>query len=237
MGDFIGAILAPVLAAIGSLIAAILTPLFELVAIILGAILHFILALVANLLGASFLMLHATGIKRFAYGLMALTSLHLLLGLFLPITNTAPTLMLSWFFSGPVLLASLGLLVVSALLPAAVTFTQPEAEKPAPQARPKAPPEVPMSQLQTSSISAAKELVTQGMAVVFGLVVLFGVLSLTSAQTERKSLRARLCDSALQKYEDSVSPSWRARAQKALDFGEEKLGDRLISKYPCPKSD
>lgn len=96
MGDLIGAILAPLFAAIGSLIAAILAPVFELLAVIIGAILHFILALVANLLGASWLALHHKGFKRFGYGLMALTSAHLLAGIALPIFSIGAATLLSW---------------------------------------------------------------------------------------------------------------------------------------------
>ncbi len=129
MGDLIGAILAPLFAAIGSLIAAILAPVFELLAVIIGAILHFILALVANLLGASWLALHHKGFKRFGYGLMALTSAHLLAGIALPIFSIGAATLLSWAFSPLMMLISLVLLLLSAILVLATQEASPEHEK------------------------------------------------------------------------------------------------------------
>lgn len=244
MGDLIGAILAPLFAAIGSLIAAILAPVFELLAVIIGAILHFILALVANLLGASWLALHHKGFKRFGYGLMALTSAHLLAGIALPIFSIGAATLLSWAFSPLMMLISLVLLLLSAILVLATQEASPEHEKrkaksapPQPQSAPVAASPVQTAPLQSSSIHAARELVTHGMIILFGLALMLGILSFGAAQTERKSLRDRLCDSALAKYEETVSETWRSRAKKALAFGEEHLGDRLRSKYPCPSRD
>ena len=251
MGDLIGAILAPLFAAIGSLIAAILAPVFELLAVIIGAILHFILALVANLLGASWLALHHKGFKRFGYGLMALTSAHLLAGIALPIFSIGAATLLSWAFSPLMMLISLVLLLLSAILVLATQEASPEHEKrkeksapPQPQSAPVAASPVQTAAFQSSSIHAARELVTHGMIILFGLALMLGILSFMlgilsfgAAQTERKSLRDRLCDSALAKYEETVSETWQSRAKKALAFGEEHLGDRLRSKYPCPSRD
>jgi len=244
MGDLIGAILAPLFAAIGSLIAAILAPVFELLAVIIGAILHFILALVANLLGASWLALHHKGFKRFGYGLMALTSAHLLAGIALPIFSIGAATLLSWAFSPLMILISLVLLLLSAILVLAPQEASPKHEKrkaksapPQPQSAPVAASPVQTAAFQSSSIHAARELVTHGMIILFGLALMLGILSFGAAQTERKSLRDRLCDSALAKYEETVSETWQSRAKKALAFGEEHLGDRLRSKYPCPSRD
>lgn len=228
MFDFLGAIFAPIIEAIANFFIAILTPIltpvFELIAIILGAILHFILALVANLLGASWMAAHTKGLKRAAYVLMALTSAHLIAGIVLPVLNIGAATLLSWMFSAGAMLLSVALLVFSGILLLAADYntsapTTPDADKPAQPAAQK-----------TASIRAAKELISHGMAIVVGVILIVGVISVSTAQTERKSLRERLCDSAAAK----VDQKWKDRGKKALDLSERLFKRDLSEKLPCP---
>lgn len=239
MGDLIGAILAPIFAALASLLSAILAPIlapiFELLTVIIGAILHFIFALIGNLLGASWLALHHRGLKRAGFIVMALTSAHLLAGIFLPALDTGAAALLSWAFSPTVMLASLILLLLSTV----VAFAAKEAApKPAKDEDPIDTLGAAPKALETHSVSAAKELVTHSAAILFGLAMLIGIVAIPTAQAERKSIREHLCDSAAAKYEEKVSHTWGERASKALKWSEERLSpelkDKLLSKNPCP---
>ncbi len=224
MFDFLGAIFAPIIEAIANLFIAILTPvltpIFEVLALILGAILHFILALVANLLGASWMAAHTKGLKRFAFLLMALTSAHLLAGIALPILNIGAATLLSWLFSAGAMLLSLALLILGGILVLAADYNAPQASN----------PEVQKPAPRTPSVSAAKELITHGMTVVVVVLLVVGLVSMSTAQTERKSLRQQLCDSAAAK----VDQKWKDRGRKALDLSERLFKRDLSEKLPCP---
>ena len=226
MGDLIGAILAPLFAAIGSLIAAILAPVFELLAVIIGAILHFILALVANLLGASWLALHHKGFKRFGYGLMALTSAHLLAGIALPIFSIGAATLLSWAFSPLMMLISLVLLLLSAILVLATQEASPEHEKrkeksapPQPQSAPVAASPVQTAAFQSSSIHAARELVTHGMIILFGLALCWA-----SSPSARLKPSANPCGTA------SATAPWQNTRKPSAKRG------RAAPKKPSPSA-
>ncbi len=223
MFDFLGAIFAPIIEAIANLLVAILTPIltpvFELIAVILGAILHFILALIANLLGASWMAAHTKGLKRAAYLLMALTSAHLIAGIVLPVAGIGAATLLSWLFSAGAMLLSVALLILSGIFVLAADDNTPDADT----------PDTPAAQ-KTASISAAKELVSHGMAIVVVVMLATSVISMSIAQTERKSLRERLCDSAAEK----VDQKWKDRGKKALDLSERLFKRDLSDKLPCP---
>ena len=179
---------------------------------LLTAIIELLAWLLSRVFSSGYLAAHTKVARRVAHIIGAVCALHLFLGLTIPIFTEFNTYLLSPFFRWQVMLLTLIGLIVSIVASTAIDVAA--TAKPNPDEFGDA-----QSEIQPS--------------LVFGLVliasILFGGLSIFSAQTERKTAREKLCDAAAGR----ISEDWKARGDKLLVLSEKLLKKDLSGLNPC----
>ena len=181
--------------------------------LIAAAIIEFIVHIVAHVLRSSWFACRTRGIRRVCYLVSALMGLHLLsaliFGLFLD-----TDLILSALYSKLALIFSAILLVLSTLLPGAITLAE------------KYPGD--SFDRRTARQGQDKGLLVL-LSYIIAIAVVFAGLSIWSSQKKRISLSAQICI----ELSEHVEPHWKERGSKALNLSEILLHQDLSSKLPC----
>lgn len=180
----------------------------ELLAALVIAFIDLIVHLLAFAFSSTYLAKHNTGLKRSFYLITALSALHLVSALVLPIMTGTDTFLLSPLFSWPAMLVALVLLLTSiaAIIAMDITHAGP-----------------------TDAPSGTKVAVSMGLSYGLALIVLFGGAAIWSAQHERKTLRDELCQSVTGK----ISETWKDQTDGLLSLSDRYLGKDARRMSPC----
>ncbi len=180
---------------------------------IAAAFVELLIHLLALVFSSTYLAHHAKGAARVFHILSAASALHLLLAFVLGISGQLNPIILSVVFNKWVMLASLITLIFSLAASVAVQRIEDTPGTPNSQSK-NTPPD-------------RTGLIVLSYAVAFA--VIFGTISIMTAQTERRTLRDRLCDAGAAK----VSEQWKERGAEALSLAERLLKRDIKKSIPC----
>lgn len=195
-------------------------PLGAILASIASLIFELVVHLLATVLMSSWLSTRTHGLKRAAHVVGALAGLHLLSPILLAFFSIDQTLILSWFYSGPTVVASALVLLFASFIPPAVDLARQR------QAASSHEP-IPVNAEQGKDLPSA---LLATLTYLLALAIVLGGLSLWASQHERASLREKLCLAA----SEQLGPTWRERGETALKITEGVLNYDLRDDLPCP---
>ena len=179
----------------------------ELLVAIVTAIVELMALLLNLVLSTSWIAAHSAGMARVFHALMALSALHLFTGMVLALSGMAGPLILSVVFNGWVMMASLTMMVIG--FTAAIAVDRAVAKP-----------------------STGQAVITYLGSYALAFLLIMGLSSIWTAQSERRSLTDRLCAAG----EARLSEDLRERGTKALDLAERLLNHDLRAELPCKKA-
>ncbi|MGC1495211.1 MAG: hypothetical protein WA790_05330 [Sulfitobacter sp.] len=185
----------------------------ELFVAIAAAFVELLIHLLALVFSSSYLAHHTKGAARVFYALSAASALHLLLGLVLGVSDQLNPMILSILFNKWVMLASLITLIVSLAATVAVHRIG------------KGPAEPHAAPAAETTDHTALIILSYGVAI----AIIIGGIAILTAQTERRTLRDRLCDAGSAK----ISEQWKERGGEALSLAEQLLKRDIKTSIPC----
>lgn len=181
--------LEPVVAPIADMLAGVVSLYVQLLAYLRSG------AMVSGLLAR-----RQRGARRLAYAVAALCALHLFLGLLLPFARDG--LLLSPLFSLWAMLGSLALLVLALGVATAIGLTAGRSEKP-----------------PARQIGKAGHLKLLLLSYALTIAIVFGGVSILTAQHRRNSLRAEICAA----LDGKLDTAWQKRAARLRALTERLL--------------
>jgi len=182
------------------------------------AFVELLIYLLVAVFSSAYLARHSRGMKRALYGLASISAFHLFLGLTLPIIADFSVYILSPVFSGPIMVVTLVLLLVSIAGVVALDVASGR----------RAPVRVPSDDVD-ARIEKQKPQAPFFLPYFLALAIVMGGLSIWVAQYERKTIRQTLCDAA----SEQISGDWKQRGETLFDLSDRYLKKDLRGAQPC----